>query len=125
MCEKVHPIFRKIIAPPCFKKGKYNACPYFQINRERVQGRDHMPPCPLYVYHQTEDSLEAHRESEAETGALSTWQPPADIDGLQRDITSWSSTSPVEYRMLEENIARFERLWKLNVLTGEPLEAAV
>jgi thymidylate synthase ThyX len=133
MCEHVHPIFRKLILPPCFKKGKYNACPYFQISRERVQGRDHMPPCPLYVYHQTPDAVEAFEQSEAETGQKATWQPPNLDEGPMTgpesanervvDIRNWACDQPVERAMLDDNITRFERLWKLNVLTGQPLEA--
>lgn len=125
LCTKVSPIFRKIISPPCFKKGKYNACPYFQINKERVQGRDHMPPCPLYVYHETQNAVDAVINSIQDTGDMSTWYPDTNLEDMEssgnRDVRLWLSRSPVERRMLEENIERFERLWKLNVMTGEPL----
>lgn len=127
LCDKVSPRLRKIILPPCFKKGKYSACPYFQINRERVQGRDHMPPCPLFVYHQTSECLSASVMSVQETGQSSTWKPPkVDASSAQAGITSrniehWSCTEEVERRMLVENKERFERLWRLNVTTGEVL----
>lgn len=128
LCEQVSPKLRKIIQPPCFKKGKYKACPYFQINKERVQGRDHMPPCPLYVYHDTEASIEAANSSVQDTGNPPTWLPAVNlpVEDIRNWTTNeWSTTGEVERRMLNENIERFERLWKLNVLTGEPLKAAV
>lgn len=118
LAEKVHPIFRKIVSPPCLKKGKYHSCPYFKINRERVQGRDHMPPCPLYVYNETKAAVDASQWSIAETGVQATWSPPKENP---QDIMEWDSNQMVERRMLEENIVRYERLWKLNVRTGEPL----
>lgn len=130
LCDKVDPVFRKFILPPCFKKGKYNSCPYFQINKERVQGRDHMPPCPLYVYHETERAIEAFESSVEDTGEEATWSPPYPkivqghptvAESVQRDVRKWSSTQEIEERMLKENTERFERLWKLNVMTGEPL----
>jgi hypothetical protein len=132
LCDKVDPSFRKIILPPCFKKGKYNSCPYFQINKERVQGRDHMPPCPLYVYHETKLAVQASRMSVADTGEEPTWTPPypdsiqgRSTDDLtkQRDVREWETTQPIERVMLTENAERFERLWRLNIMTGEPLEA--
>ncbi len=132
LATKVDPIFRKIIQPPCFKQGKYKSCPYYQINRERVQGRDHMPPCPLYVYHETTQSIQASELSENDTGVKATWTPPNPEEFNYengnmmhlRDIRDWNSSEPVEKRMLDENIVRFERLWKLNVMTGEPLVSA-
>lgn len=128
----IDPIFRRIILPPCFKKGSYNACPYFQINRERVQGRDNMPPCPLYVYNETKLALQASRLSVEDTGIEATWTPPVAhfnpavgqrFSEAQRNITDWDSSKPAEKVMLEDNIGRFERLWKLNVFTGEPVGA--
>ena len=130
LCEQVHPIFRKIILPPCFSKGSYKACPYFQINTERVQGRDHMPPCPLYVFNQTQDAYEAYLKSEVETGKEATWSPPyrtevgVDFDGEMgaRYIENWTTSQEIERRMLDDNVARFEKLWKLDVHTGAALD---
>lgn len=113
LCVKIDPIFRKIILPPCFKKGVYNSCPYFQINRERVQGRDNMPPCPLFVYHQTEEAIDAERKSYEETGNSATWYP---VDGGDpKDIMTWNSLKPVEMQMLHDNLKRFDRLWQIEI----------
>lgn len=121
LCTHVHPRFRKLILPPCFKKGRYNTCPYFQINTERVQGRDHMPPCPLYVYHETALAVQASKMSIHDTGTEATWKPTQAAGFDLGDITNWNSSQPIERQMLQDNIERFERLWKLNVMTGEPL----
>jgi hypothetical protein len=118
MVDKVHPMFRNIALPPCFKGGKYNSCPYYQISRERVQGRDAMPPCPIWVYNQTGDALDAFIKSETETGKAATWSPP---EQTPEDIRNWGSSSQLEKDMLARNMERFEHTWKLNVLTGAPL----
>lgn len=134
LCAEVHPIFRKLIAPPCMKAGKYNKCPYFAINEERVQGRDHMPPCPMWVHNETPSAIDAFLNADQKT----TWSPPiqdqSDPSGEtpdgphvlarwceNQDIAKWSSTEPVEQQMLTDGIAKFEKLWQLNVRTGESL----
>lgn len=121
LCDEIHPIFRKLIAPPCMKAGKYHGCPYFAINEERVQGRDHMPPCPMWVYNETDSAMRAFREHEEKT----TWSPPlayGDLEYIpQTDIAQWNCSEPVEREMLLDGVKRFEKLWKFNVRTGAPL----
>jgi thymidylate synthase (FAD) len=114
LCKHIHPIFRKIITPPCHKQGKYVSCPYFQVNKERVQGRDGMPPCPMWVYHEPRSAKEAMSDV-----PNSVWKCRNNKN--LKDITKWECEKDVEMAMLHENIKSYERLWKLNVLTGQSL----
>lgn len=116
VCENVDPMFRKIVLPPCIKDGKYKTCPIKMINVERIQGRDGMPPCPLFVYQQNNDALDAHYAVPNPAWKVS-------VDGEDdRYITSWKAPNPMESKMLNENIGKYRNLWQLNVFTGEPIE---
>lgn len=115
LCEKIHPMFRKMILPPCFKKGVFASCPYHTINGERIQGRDNNPPCPLYVYHQEAEALKACDDSVKETGKEATWQYPKDGVTDWNNIENWTSSSETEKQLLIDNIIRFERLWKIPI----------
>ena len=133
ICQHVDPMFRKLALPPCLKKGSYSTCPIKMINMERVQGRDGMPPCPLFVYHQTKDAAEAYTSVENPAWKLpindlvdpSGEQP----DGLHtlagwaenRDLTKWIPPNDMEAEMLRKNSEVFGNLWQLNVMTGEPV----
>jgi len=127
VAEAVHPMLRKMTLPPCFKRGKYEKCPYFQINTERVQGRDHMPPCPLYVMYQTQDAVQAYLQWES-NGNKSTWSPvemgttdgrPGTIDlHASTELCNWGCSELVEEQMLYDNAKKFERLWKFDFFKG-------
>lgn len=49
LCEKVSPLFREIILPPCFVNGEFKGCVYEHENERRCDGRDKLSPCPLYL----------------------------------------------------------------------------
>lgn len=49
LAKKVHPIFRRLVAPPCVSGGVFNSCKFVEENIRRVDGRDALPVCPLYV----------------------------------------------------------------------------
>lgn len=48
LCTKVHPIFRRLVAPPCVKSNAFKGCVYNEENNRRFDGRDALPPCPLW-----------------------------------------------------------------------------
>jgi thymidylate synthase ThyX len=130
---KVHPIFRNVILPPCFKKGKYTACPVELTNQERIQGRDRMPPCPLFVYNQTSNAVIHHANSVNDTGEKASWTPPIttrdrdsgyEVDVIDQDLVPYAEQwngPPVEKEMMLRNIEKYQRLWKLDIHTGETL----
>ena len=49
---KIHPVFAKIITPPCIKNEKFISCLYDKDNDRRYRGEDHLPPCSLWLYHE-------------------------------------------------------------------------
>jgi len=51
LAEKVHPIFREMILPPCFSNGQFKDCVFKHENERRVDFRDDLPVCPLYYTH--------------------------------------------------------------------------
>ena len=57
LAEKVHPMFRKIVHPPCVgNDGKFSSCLYRLENSRRVDGSDAHSPCPLYLCSDEEGS---------------------------------------------------------------------
>jgi len=52
LCSKIHPMFREIILPPCFTDGEFTGCVYKHENERRVDGRDKLCVCPLYMKEQ-------------------------------------------------------------------------
>lgn len=49
LATKVHPMFRRILAPPCIKDDKFTTCLYRLENARRLDGSDAHPPCPLHL----------------------------------------------------------------------------
>lgn len=119
MASKVDPMLRKIVLPPCMKKGKYVGCPIKMINLERIQGRDGMPPCPLFVYNQFEEA----KEEASKDGAVWTipWeQGEDDITFVPESIGNWDGPEG-EHLMLARLSEKYQNLWHLDVHTGEPV----
>lgn len=52
---KVHPLFRRLIDPPCFEGGKWSGCKYKIEVERRISGEDEIPPCPLYMHHHRDE----------------------------------------------------------------------
>lgn len=48
LAEKVDPIFRELVTPPCIKGDEYVGCPYDEDNRRRAAGDDPLTPCSLW-----------------------------------------------------------------------------
>jgi hypothetical protein len=52
LAEKVNPIFRELVTPPCIRNEKFGGCVYMEECRRRLVGEDGLPPCPLHLnYH--------------------------------------------------------------------------
>jgi thymidylate synthase ThyX len=49
LAEKIDPIFRELVTPPCLKGDKFTGCVYHEENRRRYTGDDALPPCPLHL----------------------------------------------------------------------------
>lgn len=123
LVEKVHPIFRQLMAPPCIKKGRYAACPVNGTNCERVAGIDGMPPCPLWVRHQTVDALQAiwdTRDGKYPGAENAAWKPTKEDGDSPADLSTWMASRPVEQQMLVDKLPLYERMWGFDPLQGVP-----
>lgn len=50
LAKKVHPLFQRIVAPPCVDNtGRFGSCEYRLENQRRLTGDDNHAPCPLYL----------------------------------------------------------------------------
>lgn len=47
--EKVDPVFWDLTSPPCMKGDDFVGCPVEHENERRLDGRDELPVCPLYM----------------------------------------------------------------------------
>ena len=68
LADKVHPIFRELVTPPCVKRGtdEWTGCVFHEENRRRVTGEDQMPLCPLYREHEmTNEEIQDHADRES------------------------------------------------------------
>jgi thymidylate synthase ThyX len=130
LCNKVHPMFRRVLLPQCIKKGKYVGCPVAGTNAERVSGVDGMPPCPIWISEEKDAPMEAVLKTYRGGFPGRTkpaWQPPSmkdsdihiDFDRLT-DIREWTSESPVEMEMLHTTAKIYSGLWGFPVLEGIP-----
>ena len=46
-----------LVEPPCVKGGKFHDCAYPVENTRRIHGKDSLPVCPMYLYHNLMTSL--------------------------------------------------------------------
>lgn len=64
LATKIHPVFRRLVTPPCMKGKKYTGCIFPEDNRRRLTGEDpNMGCCPLWIGKENSaDSKEASRQ---------------------------------------------------------------
>jgi hypothetical protein len=51
LVTKVDPYFSSLVTPPCMKKDTFNDCLYHLDNERRMDRKDPLLPCPLYIAH--------------------------------------------------------------------------
>lgn len=107
LCTKVDPIFRRLVDPPCFKKGEWVGCQVpFEEMRNRIQGSDEIPPCPLFLNHHQPD---ADRMSHCA-------EEPAWVN-LQGN---WVSKDVNRNRRMIQMKETYGELWNRDTSTGDP-----
>jgi thymidylate synthase ThyX len=77
---RVDPRLAVLFHPPCITGGKYRFCPVEHENERRMDGRDPMGPCPLWLMHQDQEWFRAPLPENAEAQLyriMPLW--PADI----------------------------------------------
>jgi hypothetical protein len=90
LANKVHPIFRELVLPPCFNRGKFNECKFQTENKRRVDGEDRLPVCPLYFQHNM----------------------------FVKERTEYQDTS-LFWRKHRELVPKYAKLWGCDPYTGE------
>lgn len=54
--EKIDPVFREMVTPPCMAGDEFKGCVYMEECRRRLTGDDKLPPCPLHLNYHHVDS---------------------------------------------------------------------
>lgn len=49
LCERIDPVFRRLVYPPCVTAGRFTECKFKVENERRLNLEDKMPPCPLWL----------------------------------------------------------------------------
>jgi flavin-dependent thymidylate synthase len=101
----VHPLFKHLVSPPCYTKGKWVGCPIGMINLDRMDGKDPYPPCPLWAMHQEQTQL---------TDLWGVIQP--DITNPTKKLVGRYSDTRKE--QLHAMSKQFEELWGIDPNTG-------
>jgi thymidylate synthase ThyX len=110
LADKVHPIFRTIVNPPCIKgENTWVGCPIQMVNQERITGEDGFPPCPLYLNHYPDDAVQISMGH-----AMPTWHYVLE--------TGWVSIDQLQAKQMSKSRDRFGKFWQRNVDTGEPIK---
>jgi thymidylate synthase ThyX len=52
LADKVDPIFKEMVTPPCLSGDTYKGCVYQEEVRRRYTQDDQLPPCPLHLNHE-------------------------------------------------------------------------
>ena len=47
--NKVDPIFKLLKTPLCYEGGKFSHCSYDHDNERRLEGKDKLPPCCIWI----------------------------------------------------------------------------
>ncbi len=110
--SRVHPSFRRLIDPPCFNRGSFQACPFGAENMERVKGfpedSDPVPslaPCPLFLnFHG--DQVEKIKPAERI---------------VFRSRATWDFEDPKIRSAFQAAFVEFEQLWCRNPWNGQPI----
>lgn len=92
LATKVHPMFRRILQPPCVKGGKFQSCLYKLENSRRLTKDDPHPPCPLHLVR--DDVL-------------------ANVEPIQLKRASGLKDGTINVPMREQMLARAEEYRKL------------
>ncbi len=110
LVKQVSPIFRSLGQPPCVSKCDFCGCLFRTDNKQRVLGKDPLPPCPLWA---------AKKEDEYVTDSTNEllkwkfdgnrWNPVGHVSAIGRSD---------QYSVMEE---RFKGMWGWDDCVGTHL----
>lgn len=118
LAESIHPVFRRLIDPPCIKKDKFSGCLFCLDNERRIQGEDEIPPCPLYLNNHAQEAIAC---------SVAASDPAWKIRARQRTISDVRNvevtTSDLHRNERFSSMKdKYERLWGRDVWTGEKVD---
>ncbi len=117
LAEQIHPIFRRIIDPPCISHGKFNSCLFCLDNERRIQGEDEIPPCPLYLNHHSQEAVVASASVESPAWTVRSRGKDDDPDeGVNVVATTDNAEAFKRSLRMEE---KYENLWGRDAWTAE------
>lgn len=129
LANKIDPIFRTLISPPCVNKGKYTGCKFELDNSRRIQGEDEIPPCRLFISQQPEH---AQRHAAASSAAGHRGWVPLTIGGKFSGLVPSADhrgRGPDESRRAAERSdamrTAYGRLWGFDPDAGPAAQPAV
>lgn len=62
LATKIHPVFRRLVTPPCMKGNQFVGCIFPEDNRRRLTGEDpNMGCCPLWIGRASDADENAHQ----------------------------------------------------------------
>jgi len=137
---------RSLTDPPCFKAGEFSACPFNQINAERLIGKEGAaPPCSLWLHHNAAQAKEVAEGTQGsmwvkwhDTGLNTIYGPKGEIPAdeevlLQRDAVSpenadtfpgdWVTSDPLAAKRMAADRQARASLWGRDVDTGAEVTA--
>jgi hypothetical protein len=134
LAAKVHPLFRRLIAPPCVdaKTNKFKACKYPIENAAYIKGEDPHPPCALWLHHHSGEAEGVERScaGRAKWIALTVRGRKPDNPLTERGIMWRPSYEPGVHTLPQDETAamtmlhkwdQMAKLWGRNASTWEAL----
>lgn len=105
LANKVHPVFREMVTPPCLKGDKFTGCVYMEECRRRYTGDDKLPPCPLHLTHHHTPEIAA--------------QPGFDMRVFE-DFKMFEDSIPMKSEMVKR-AEDYKQFWGRDPYTGKRL----
>lgn len=103
LATKIHPLFRRLIDPPCFdSSGNFNTCAFHKENEEIVDKGEY-PPCSLWLHQDVLRAFSRPNEEHARRGEV-------------------SKIKPERMARYEAMIGKYTKLWHRNPRTGERVQ---
>jgi hypothetical protein len=108
LADKIDPLFRNLITPPCMKGDAFNGCLFGLDNDRRIAGDDDLPPCPLYLTY--------HAASTPDFADRARW---IRMSGPTREDYKWITHDTRSLQIMSQMKVTFTKLWQRDVSTGK------
>lgn len=113
LANRVHPMFRRVIDPPCFQQGRWVGCQFVEQNATRLRGEDPNPPCSLFLY-QHQEEVKGILSDVAEGS-------PWNVTHAKQYSTAVHRTDSNKTDLYAHMQSQYRNLWHRDPCTGVPL----